>query len=53
MKEKDIVDFDLFKKNEEDEYIDENGEEIGCEICYVHNKAYDYFTNNIRVDIHQ
>lgn len=51
MKEKDIVDFDLLKKNEEDYYIDENGEEIGCNVCYVHNKAHDYFINNTQEEV--
>lgn len=42
MKEKDIVDFTKFKVSEEDEneHIDENGNEVGCHICYTHEKAY-------------
>ena len=40
MKEKDIVDFSKLKKDENDEYIDKNGEEIGCAICYTHSEAY-------------
>jgi hypothetical protein len=48
MTEKDIVDFedkDKFIKDEENKrYIEkETGEEVGCEICYTHVKAYDYF----------
>lgn len=46
--EKDIVDFedkDKFIKDEENYgYIEkETGENVGCEICYTHVKAYDYF----------
>lgn len=46
--EKDIVDFedkDKFIKDEENYgYIEkETGEDVGCEICYTHVKAYDYF----------
>lgn len=48
MTEKDIVDFedkDKFIKDEENKrYIEkETGEDVGCEICYTHIKAYDYF----------
>ena len=45
MKEKDIVDFTKMKKNEEDEYIDSEGNEVGCRICYTHAKACYYFEN--------
>ena len=45
MKEKDIVDFTKMKKNEEDEYIDSEGNEVGCRICYTHAKACEYFEN--------
>ena len=46
--EKDIVDFedkDKFIKDEDNYgYIEkETGENVGCEICYTHVKAYDYF----------
>lgn len=46
--EKDIVDFEdknKFIKDEENYgYIEkETGENVGCEICYTHVKAYDYF----------
>ena len=43
MKEKDIVDFTKFDKDENGELIDNNGEQVGCEICYTHEKAYEYF----------
>jgi hypothetical protein len=48
MTEKDIVNFedkDKFIKDEENKrYIEkETGKEVGCEICYTHVKAYDYF----------
>lgn len=46
MKEKDIVDFTKFKKDEEDELIDDKGNRVGCEICYTHEKAYEYFEND-------
>lgn len=46
MKEKDIVDFTKFKKDEDDELIDENGNQVGCEICYTHEKAYKYFSED-------
>ena len=41
MKEKDIVDFTKFKVSEEDEneHIDENGNEVWCQICYTHELA--------------
>lgn len=41
MKEKDIVDFSKLNKDEGDNYIDENGEIIACEICHLHDKAYE------------
>ena len=47
MKEKDIVDFTKFNKDKDGEYIDEKGEEVGCEICYTHKKAYEYFDNDL------
>lgn len=44
MKEKDIVDFTKMKKDEiTEELIDENGDEVGCQICYTHQKAYEKF----------
>lgn len=46
MKEKDIVDFSKMEKNEADEYIDKDGNEVGCEICYTHQKAYEYFEDD-------
>lgn len=55
MKEKDIVDFTKMKKIEHehyDEYIDDNGNEVGCKICYTHDKAYEKFnelTKNSKV----
>lgn len=53
MKEKDIVDFTKFKKDEDDELIDENGNQVGCEICYTHEKAYKYFIemNNVGITV--
>lgn len=42
MKEKDIVNFEKMKK-QDDVYIDEHDNEIGCEICYTHVKAYKKF----------
>ena len=47
MKEKDIVDFTKFNKDNDGDYIDEKGEEVGCEICYTHKKAYEYFDNDL------
>lgn len=41
MKEKEIVDFTKLKKNEEGDYLTESGEEIGCGLCYTHEKAYE------------
>ena len=46
--EKDIVDFEdknkFIKDVENYRYIEkETGEEVGCEICYTHIKAYDFF----------
>lgn len=38
MKERDIVDFTKMIKNENGKLIDENGKEIGCMICYTHEK---------------
>ena len=43
MKEKDIIDFSKMNKNEYGDYIDENGEVIVCEICHLHDKAYEKF----------
>lgn len=43
MKEKDVVDFTKLKENDRGYLVDENNEEIGCEICYTHEKAYDLF----------
>lgn len=45
MKERDIVDFTKMKKNEDGEFIDENGNEVGCEICYTHKKAYEKYVD--------
>lgn len=46
MKEKNIVDFTKFKKDEQNELIDENGNTVECKICYTHEKAYEYFRND-------
>lgn len=48
MKEKDIVDFTKM------EQVDENGNEVGCEICYTHKKAYEKLDDefDIRINIH-
>ena len=51
MTEKDIVDFNDKEKfikpaydEESDMYVEkETGKEVGCEICYTHIKAYDFF----------
>ena len=43
MKERDIVDFSKFYKNKDGYLVDENNEEVGCEICYTHKKAYEKF----------
>ncbi len=48
MKEKDIVDFTKFEKDADDNFIDGEGEHIGCEICYTHEKAYKYFEEDER-----
>ena len=54
MTEKDIVDFedkDKFIKDEENKrYIEkETGKDVGCEICYTHIKAYDYFKSKSHI----
>ena len=54
MTEKDIVDFEdknKFIKDEENKsYIEkETGKDVGCEICYTHIKAYDYFKSKSHV----
>lgn len=42
MKEKDIVNFDVMKKDPEtEEPVDENGNMVGCKICYTHEKAFE------------
>lgn len=42
MKEKDIVDFDKMDKNPETgSFVDGDGKDIGCEICYTHEKIYE------------
>ena len=46
MREKELVDFEKLEKNEDDEYIDKDGNEIGCQICYTHKKAYEYFDSD-------
>lgn len=48
MTEKDIIDFNdeekYIKDKESEMYTEkETGKEIGCEICYTHMKAYDFF----------
>lgn len=40
MKEKDIVNFDEMEIVDDDEHVDENGEQVGCHICYTHREAY-------------
>ena len=45
MKEKDIVNFDEMQKDENGDHIDNNGNVIGCHICYTHEKAYEKFEN--------
>ena len=47
MKERDIVDFTKMTKNENGELIDENGKEIGCMICYTHEKAAEKFDEKL------
>ena len=46
MKEKDIVDFTKFEKDADGELIDNDGEQVGCEICYTHEKASEYFNKD-------
>lgn len=47
MRERDIVDFTKMIENENGEFVDENGEEIGCKICHTHEKAYEKFVEKI------
>lgn len=47
MRERDIVDFTKMVENENGEFVDENGEEIGCKICHTHEKAYEKFVEKI------
>lgn len=45
MKEKDIVNFDEMKKDPETgDPIDAEGNNVGCRICYTHDKAWDRLT---------
>ena len=51
MKEKNIVDFTKMMKIHDD-YYDENGDAVGCEICYTHQKAYEKLSGvNIETEI--
>ena len=51
MKEKNIVDFTKMMKVH-NEYYDENGDAVGCEICYTHQKAYEKLSGvNIETEI--
>ena len=51
MKEKNIVDFTKMMKVH-NEYYDENGDAVGCEICYTHQKAYEKLSGvNISTEI--
>lgn len=52
MKEKDIVDFTKMEYDEEnDNYINSEGNDVGCQICYTHSQAYkkfgEYYTEKI------
>lgn len=49
MRERDIVDFTKFEKNDDD-FIDDNGNLIGCEICYTHEKAYEHFGDDEKLE---
>lgn len=51
MREKDIVDFSKMNENENGDYIDENGEVIDCEVCHLHDKAYEKLTEDRTVAI--
>lgn len=50
MKEKDIVDFSEMNKDKDGDYIDKYGSTVGCEICYTHDKAYEFFKKDYKVD---
>ena len=52
MKEKDIVDFTEMSYDEDnDEYLDETDNPVGCEICYTHAKAYEKFSEDYTTGI--
>lgn len=52
MREKDIVDFDKMQVTEDGEdHIDENGEVVGCHICYIHEKAYEKLHEDQRISV--
>ena len=40
MKEKDIVDFSKMRADDNDELIDDDGNIVGCQICYIHKKTF-------------
>lgn len=45
MKEKDFVDFTKMEQDEDGNYLDENGKDVGCHICYIHQQVYDKYNN--------
>lgn len=51
MKERDIVDFRKFSKDDSGNYTDSNGNIIDCKICYLHEQAYEKLTEDTVVDI--
>lgn len=51
MKERDIIDFEKYEKNENGDPVGENGEDLGCLHCKVHEKAYEVL-NPLQDDKH-
>ena len=52
MKEREIVDFETFQRDadDEDEILDEHGNPIGCLICETHERAYKFFDKDEMLD---